>query len=299
MRRATLALLLLGCLGPATALAQEEPSPVPEPEIPDVPRPSREASAPAAEKVPRYTKADYPTEVILRPMTLAELQVELSHTLVFVANSGNSLIWSIEHGAFGITPDWEVGFTWAPFLSAFDPPPGGDGFKAGRGFSIDGAWTAIPDWLAIRLKLAFYADPDVFGFGLVIGAPFRWRILPRLALFVGEDLLYIKVAKLAVDPADPTRNVAEVANLVRQIPTAAGRINLSFGAIWQITDFTAMFGNFAIGWEDFSFTDQPYSLYAGVTHAISRQIDVGARLGFRRLDDSASFTFSASFGLRL
>ncbi len=281
------------------ALAQDEP-PIPEPHIPDAPQGTRDVRGGPKPETPRITKADYPTQLVLRPVTLAEAQAEIGLAVTFVNNDGNGLLWPTLRAAFGITRDVEVGFTWAAFLTRFSPAADENGIDTGKAFSLDGGLTLVPDWFAVRVRLAFYADPDVFGFGLVLGAPFRWRILPRFALFVGQDLLYIKLAKIAVDPADPARNLGEVANIARQVPTAAGRLNLAFGGIFQATDRTAVYASFAVGWEDFSFTDQPYSLYVGVTHTPQQQVDLGLRTGFRRLEHAGqTFTVEVTAALRL
>src|SRR5262249_6087095 len=239
-----LALALGTLLASSAASAQEENPPIPEPHIPDAPQRPRATGGPPKPPPPRITKEDYPTQLVLRPVTLADGQAEIGLALTYLNNDGDGLLWPTLRGAFGITRDVELGATWAAFLARFSPAPAEKGIETGKAFSIDGGITIVPDWFAARVRLAFYADPDVFGFGLVLGAPFRWRILPRLALFVGQDLLYIKLAKLAVDPADPSRNLAEVANIARQEPTAAHRINLACGAIFQATDALALAGPF-------------------------------------------------------
>jgi len=284
----------------SAAHAKDDNPPIPEPHIPDAPQGVRDRRGAPAPETHRITKADYPTQIVLRPMTLAEAQAELGLALTYVTNDGDGLFWPTIRAAFGVTRDVELGFTWSAFLAHFAPTPDEKGIDTGKAFSIDGGVTLVPDWFAVRIRLAFYADPDIFGFGLVLGAPFRWRILPRFAVFAGQDLLYIKLAKIAVDPADPARNLGEVANLARQVPTADGRINFAFGGIFQATDTTAVYGTFAIGWDDFSFTDQPYSLYVGVTHTPQKQVDLGLRTGFRRLDHAGdTFTVEVTAALRL
>lgn len=159
------------------AMAQQENPPIPEPHIPDAPQRPRDERT-AKPETPRIDKADYPTQLVLRPVTLAEAQAEIGLALTFVNNDGNGLFWPTLRAAFGVTRDVELGFTWAAFLSRFSPATAENGIETGKAFSIDGGLTLVPDWFAVRVRLAFYADPDVFGFGLVLGAPFRWRILP-------------------------------------------------------------------------------------------------------------------------
>lgn len=310
MRRALTAILL--GLFPAAAVAQQAPAtqpapvspvlpgdegPIPDPNVkdPNLP-PDPEAHPPAY----RYAKRDYPREVVHRPLTLPEDQAEVMLDVPFVAGDGNPTLTQVLRGAFGVTVDLQLGVTYSVGLERLNAETGEKGFEVGKAVSLDAAYTIFPGYLAAQLRLAFYADPDIFGLALVLGAPFKLTLADRWAIFGAADLVTIKLTGLAVYPADPARNLAAVALDARGGTTPAGSIDLNLGVAFQAKPNLAVWGTVGLGWPDFDTNDQPFALFAGLTYTPRRFWDIGARIGFLSLDDPAtSFSIGAFAAVRL
>src|SRR6266568_8596777 len=113
--------LALGTLVLSSAARAQETAPIPEPHVPDAPQHPRAERTAAKPEMPRIAKDDYPTQIVLRPVTLAEAQAEIGLSLTFVNNDGNGLLWPTLRAGFGVTRDVELGFTWAAFLTRFSP----------------------------------------------------------------------------------------------------------------------------------------------------------------------------------
>lgn len=303
MRRALLAIPLclglfdLGDLG-ASAGAQEQPEPpIPDPNVPDPTLPPDSEAHPAAY---RYEKRDYPRELVRRPMTLAEDQAEIVLDVPFVAGDGHPTLTQVLRGSFGVTVDLQLGVTYSVGLERLNAQTGEDGFEAGKAFSADAAYTIIPGYLAAQVRLAFYADPDLFGLGLVLGVPFKLTFAERWQIFGGADLVTIKLKGLAVYPSDPARNLGAAALDARGGVTPSGSVDVTLGVAFQVQQALAVWGTVGYGWPDFDTKDQPFGLFAGLTYSPRRFWDLGARLGFLALDEpAASFSIGAFAALRM
>jgi hypothetical protein len=282
---------------PSTELKTDE-GPVADPNIPDIarrPRP-REAGQP----VHRYGKDDYPDEIVRRPLTLASEQAEISLDVPLSANGGNPTLTQILRAAFGITRDWQVGVTYGFGLERLDALPGQKGYESGKAFSVETAYTIVPQLLAAEISFAFFADPDQFGMALAIGVPFKIEIGDRWAFFGGRNLVRVKLDGLPVDPADPAYNLDQVARIARGVPTHDGRVQLDVGVAFQPEAKVAVFGTFGVGWPDFSTDQQPYSLFVGAAYTAAHRFDLGARIGFDMLDHlSDSFRASVFAAARM
>src|SRR5262249_32762242 len=150
-------------------------------------------------------------------------------------------------GAFGVTRDFELGVTYSVGLERLSARTGEDGFEAGKAFSLDGALTVIPQLLAAELRLGFLVDPDQFGFGLILGAPFTGQSGERGAIVAGQDLVHIKIRALPADPADPAATVAQLDNIARGVATSRGSIDIKAGVVFQPRKNVAVYGTFGVG----------------------------------------------------
>jgi hypothetical protein len=279
-------------------IVTDDEGPIPDPNVPDIAR-RRPPSGPGTPVV-RYTKADYPTEIVKRPLTLAAMQGQVTLDMPLVAGDGHPTLTQILRGAFGVTQDLEVGVSYSVGLERLSPDSGTDGFEAGKAFSLDGAYTLVPQLLSCQARLAFLADSDNFGVGLILGVPLKLELGDRWALFGGQDLVHIKLKALPVDPADPAGNLAQLAAITRGVPTSRGSIDVHVGAAFQATPVLALYGIFGVAWPDFSGDQQPWSLFAGLTYTADRVWDIGARVGFYKLDQpSESFSVGATAALRI
>jgi hypothetical protein len=240
-----------------------------------------------------YTKKTFPIEVVKRPLTLAQWQAEIALDSPFVSGADSPTMWQTLRARFGITRDWEAGLTYSFGLFTFDPPEGGKSFEAGRAFSFDGAWQILYRHLAAAASLAFYADPDAFGFGINLGVPFRVNLGERWAIFGGHDLLRLQIVKMPVDPAFPAYNLGIAAASELGVEEPAGDLTINVGGMVQIQPNINAYLQFTTAYLDFEDQDQPFSLFGGLTLSRNNRFDLGGRIGFYRLDDAGE-TFSVS-----
>lgn len=305
--------MLLAALASMPVVADEEPlpsaqptapvdenGPIADPHVPDdlrsqLPRPEPEARA----STPRFSKRTYPDELVRRPLTLAEEQIKVALEVPFVLGDGHPTLTQILSGAYGLTRDLELGFTYGFGLERLNPERGEDGYAAGKAFSLDASYTLFPQLVAAQLRLAFLADSDRFGMALVLGAPFKIELGSRWAIFGGQDLVRIRLTGLPVDPTNPAETEAQLAIAARQGQTSRGSVNLNVGVLFQAQPDLALHATFGTSWLDFSGDDQPFSLFAGVTYTFLHMCDIGGRIGFYRLDEPAdSFSLAAYIAAR-
>jgi hypothetical protein len=278
----------------------EEEGPIPEPKVPDDPM-SLVPREPVAREPPlRFTKRDYPQELVRRPMTLAAQQAEVSLDVPYSGNDGDPALTQVLRAGFGLTVDLQLGVTYSVGLERLDAPDGEDAFEVGKAFSVDAAYTIIPAYLAAEVRLAFYADPDLFGMGVILGLPYKIRLGgDRFMIYGGVDLVRIRIKELAVDPANPAANLA-IINRPPSSSAPVGGASLVTGVAFQARRDTAIYGTFGIDWPDFDADDQPVSLFVGATFSPSARFDLGARVGFHRLDDVGDWFGAAVYAaLRL
>src|SRR5262249_10772641 len=280
---------------PRTELKTDE-GPIQDPNVPDsvLSRLPREHGP--ATPVPRYERGDYPTEMVKRPLTLPAEMAQVSLDMPLILHQGDPTLTQILRGGFGITRDLQVGLTYGFGLERLSSQPGLDGYQAGKAFSIDGAYTVIPQKLSATLSFAFLAEPDHFGISVALGVPFKIEIGDKWAIFGGNDLLRVKLKEVPVDPTDPEYNFAQLALLEKGSPSHDGRLELNLGVAYQPAANVALFGTFGVGWPDFGTNQQPYSIFAGASYTAAKRWDFGARLGFYRLDQLEESFSAAVFG---
>ena len=264
-------------------------------------------AAAAVKARPRTTKATYPVELTRRPMTLPQNTAEISldapivfgGTVDHAASTAPDLgarATQVLRAAYGVTQDIQVGVSYGFGSERLSPPDGAKGFEAGKAFSLDGAYTVVPDHLAVSLSLPFYADP--FATSLTLGAPFRINVGEQLALVGGQDLVEIAINKWPVRIGDPEFNLDQAARGEGDVSPSKGAVNLQFGAQVQLKKHIALSGFTRIHFEDFVGDDLRVPLWLGVTWS-KWNLDLGGRLGFARLDESDSFGVALSVAYRL
>jgi hypothetical protein len=201
------------------------------------------------------------------------------------------------HAAYGVTDDIQVGVSYGFGAERLDPPVGAKGYEPGKAFSVDGAYTILPDHLAVAVSLPFYADP--FASSIVLGVPFRVNVNDKLALFGGQDLIEVAFNKWPVRTWDPEFNLDQaLRDQPGKVSFSTGAVNVQFGALVQLKKNLAIAGWTRLHFEDFSGGDSPVSLYGGITWS-KWNIDLGGRLGFARLDEGGSFGVGLSAAYRL
>src|SRR5262249_8353912 len=155
---------------------------------------------------------------------------QISLDIPFVTNASDPTLTQILHAAFGVTQDLEVGLSYSVGLERLSPKAKEDGFEVGKAFSLDGAWTLLPQLMAAQARLAFLVDPDEFGVGLILGLPIKLELGDRWALFGLGDLVHIKLKALPVDASDPASNVEQLREIGIGIQALRGSIDARVGA---------------------------------------------------------------------
>jgi hypothetical protein len=245
----------------------------------------------------RPTKATYPIEIIHRPMTLAQNQAEISLDVPIVFGGGGYAT-QVLRGAFGVTQDLQVGVSYGFGLERFSTEGDEKSYEPGKAASIDGAYTIVPDHLAVTASIPLYFSP--FAAAITIGAPFRVRLGKKLALVGGNDLVQIGLGKWPVTVADPAYNLLNVQGdelVGREFDRA--NININFGAQVQMKPNLVLQGLMGVHFIDLSDADEPISLHVGATWSKDKSLDVGARIGWNALDDNDSFGMGLFAAYRL
>lgn len=262
-----------------------------------------------AKKAGRPTKADYPIEVVKRPLTLTAMQGQVSLEATFAGaddlllprtgtgsdNKADSPVFTqVLRGAFGVTQDLQVGVTYGIGMERLSPAEGDKGFVEGRAFSLDAGYTIIPGWLAAQLSVPFYVSP--FAMGVTVGAPFRVVIREKNAIFGGHDLVQIRLKEFPVDPADVAYNTR-----VREaVEKPVANLNINLGALHEFKP--NLTGSLQLGYRmiDMSSADAPVSLLLGLIWSKDARFDLGFQAGVLRLDDfGGSFTATVMGAYRL
>jgi hypothetical protein len=326
IRCATLAVVLV--LSPALAVADDAApapkgndspptdgmAPAEDPNVPERPESEDQPDDPDAEttnldkgttveKKQRPTKATYPLELTWRPLTLTAGQAEISlDSPVAPFADAPTGATQVLRFAYGITQDIQIGVTYgagAERLKKRDAPSDDKGFEPGLAMSIDGAYTILPDHLAVTLSLPIYFQP--FTVSATIGAPFRLRLGKKLALYGGHDLVRIAMNGWPIDVASAEYNLGQVANDTPGGETLdRGQLNLNFGAQIQLKPAFALVAETGFHFIDFGDADRPMSAFVGgLWSAKNAKLDLGGRLGFGRLDEKDSLFLALFVAYRI
>jgi hypothetical protein len=257
-------------------------------ENPDAPR--RRAGA-DAELAAAADRAAYPLELAARPLALpagmSEVALDLPvHVDPFV---GAGLL----RGSYGVDTRIQAGLRYG--LGAFDE----DGFTAGKTVALDGLYV-LRDFVAVQVSIPVLLDP--LAAGLTIGAPMKFRF-DGWALTFGRDLLNFKLRRFmpVVENALATDALAELHRVGTILPDRD--LRLLGGVIYQLRPNLALTGETGIIVPNFFGGDPTQNsgvpLQATLTHSSSNTLDLGARIGFGDLNETASFAVSLVAALRI
>jgi hypothetical protein len=290
---------------PATATPPpaEEEAPIPDdfkvnddPNDPDAmttrPDPDETAIKAEVQAKVRFTKADYPIEAIMRPLTLVEGMAEVGLDIPFVsyglpADETGRAFTQVLRAGYGVTEDIQIGLTYNFGLQQVAPE---SHYEAGKAFSVDALYNLIPGWLALQVSLPFYVDP--FAMSLTLGAPFRLKLHEKIAIIGGQNLLQIKFVKFPVDPENPAYNVGTVAGIdAAGQGEPDGNFNLLFGALFQAKPNLALSLMVGTLFFDFKSEDAPFPLWLDLRWSKSPIFDFGARAGTQAMDDFGNRIF--------
>ncbi len=237
---------------------------------------------PVAKKVVPIGDLPYPKELALRPLVLKAGMSQVSFDLL--TNVDDFFVTGLAEARYGATHELQIALAYG--IGAVSS----DGFTAGKALSIEAQY-AIAPWIAAQLEIPFLLDP--FSLGLTIGAPMKFRFGQRLAFTLGQDLLNFKIKRFVPIVGDPLANQALADQDAVNTELDDGELRLLGGVIYQYSPELALFGEIGILAQDFGLTDAGVPLLVTVTYSSTYQLDLGARIGFRNLDN-ASENFGAT-----
>ncbi|HLU69091.1 MAG TPA: hypothetical protein VKZ63_22570 [Kofleriaceae bacterium] len=234
--------------------------------------------------------AEYPIEVVKRPITLPRRMTEVT---LAMPNRFNSYVQDFVLGArHGITDKIQAGLRYG--AGSFAAIGGESEFFAGKGFAIDAHYQVFP-WLAAQLSVPMWMDP--FAIGVSLGAPVQFTFFDKLRIYGGNDLVAFKISRFlpAVDSAFANEALTLLDETGSDAAIPDGEINFNGGAVYQLQPNMAVDARLGIKWVDFeSSSDSPTLFDLGLTYSTSNKIDVGGRLGFADLNNAGE-----SFGIYL
>ncbi len=223
------------------------------------------------------TRAGYPMEEVLRPITLPKNMTQLQigpHFEVddqsrqgFASSDARSCL------RYGITSRVEIGLIWA-FAGIFHDPSGAGrmtsgslGLNSGKAAGLEVTVSILP-WLAVRAGVPIYVSPDAVS--LTLGAPIKAVFFDKLALGGLEELFNFKLDRF------PVQFYQEYDNAVAAFETQSGGNNTQ-----QSGGSTETFLHVGLQW-----TPKPY-------------LDLGFTLGFDDLAHAGTFGPQGLLAFRL
>lgn len=253
-------------------------------ETPNVP-PEFDAVPPESEAKPAVVREKgYPLALTRRPLTLEAGMSELTGEIPLFFSPVRAL--GVLRGRYGIDDRIEFGLRYSPGAVAEE------GSIAGRTVAIEGQYR-IFDWLAAQLSVPVLLDPVAVG--VFLGAPMKFRIGDKAALFFGRDLLSFRIHGFVPEVEDPLLTAARAD--ARDINTVLprGDIRLIGGAIYQLEPNLAFTAELGLVAADFALTDAGVPLRAALVYSTSNKVDLGARLGWTNLDQAGESFGAAVF----
>jgi hypothetical protein len=263
--------------------AEENPD---APRLPGEPEPEGNAGAAAA-------KADgpYPLELAQRPLTLyagmSQVELELGTTF-------DPLIApAVVRAGYGVTREIEIGLRYG--AGALNNDEFADTYVVGKAVAIDARYL-IEDWIAAQLSVPILLDP--FSMAVELGAPMLFRF-DKFSLFVGEDLVAIKINRLI--PNVENAAATEALKLADDVGTqlADAEIRILGGVNYTIKPDLAFTGEIgyikAIDAPD-AVDSSTVPLTLSITKSKSNMLDFGARAFIGDFDDVQGTVGVSIFG---
>lgn len=279
-------------------------------ENPDTPR-GLDPDSPAVVVPAKRSRSGYPSEEVLRPITLPENMSEVSigpHLQIDPFEVSDAL-----RARYGITRQVQIGLTYL-YAGIFNDPA-----TIKKDYAVHGGKTValdvtvlLKDWVGVRVGIPVYIDP--LAVGLQIGVPLKFVFAEKLALGALDDLLEIDVSdKFAPSLYSEQQNANQAYAIDSGINNvnSRGALRISLYGSYQHSPKLAILGRIGQRFEDFSFgsggTPGASSsidgtttyLRAGVLYNVMKQLDVGGSLGFESLADPGTFGPAAFVNFRI
>lgn len=261
-------------------------------------------AAPVVVVAPKRT--GYPTEEVLRPITLPRNMAEVAIVpraavdLDEVGYAGSATLYA----RYGITSRAQIGLNYVLGGVYDDPKTAEDKVKFKPGKAIELAFTyKIREFIGARLGVPVWiykpseeSDSSAPGIGITVGVPLKFVLTPKFAVGGLDDFLAFKVTQFAPSMEYEYLNAGRAAARDTNTSTSAGYIRFGAYGVYQQSPQLALIGRFGVTLEDFSTTRSEGSdggvvthLRAGLEYTVKSYLDLGISLGFDDLDDLGSF----------
>jgi hypothetical protein len=272
-------------------------------ENPGAPRGTADEPDKPVVKVPEKRQTGYPTQEVLRPITLPANMAEVSigpHAQVSIKDDIGYAGSDSLRARYGITRQIQIGLTYT-FAGIYDDPKTQADkltIKPGKALGLDVTYL-VKDFIGVKLGVPVWIyKPEGGGapaVGLQIGVPLKFRFFGKLAITGLDDLLSIKLTKFAPSYEYEYLNAYRAAANDLNTKSPAGFIRFAGNVIYQKDPKLALLGRFGITFEDFASERTSKGggstsfLRAGVEYTAKKYLDVGFTLGFDDLSDLGSF----------
>jgi hypothetical protein len=236
-------------------------------------------------KAPKKVAAGYPLEVVDRPLTLYRNMAQVA--IDYPINVDPFIASGTISGQFGVTNEAELGLRYG--FGAMDSV----GFLEGKVFAVEFGYS-FNNWASVRVSVPVLVDP--FAMGVRIGAPLRFKVMDKLALVGGHDLISFKLVTFVPEVTSPTATAALVALDESNTVLPRGEFRFLGGVIYQHSKKLAFMAEIGVIAPDFGLDDQPVPLHIGamLSGPFKAGVDYGLRIGFGNLDEAKN-----TFGVTL
>lgn len=300
--------------GEADAAATPAPPPEPPPDMQGTAETPEEPHLTGTEPVPVVTpKAvkpnGYPTEEVLRPITLPARMSEVSiapHAQVSPFTGSDAI-----RARHGITSNIQIGLTYL-YLGIYDRnsvDPGESskvGVHSGKAFGFD-VTVRLQDWLAVKAGVPMYGGP--FAASLALGVPVKFTFGDKFAIGGLDDLVDIKLYRFAPSYYQDVANARGALVVSNGTQQSRGHLRLSGYGIYQHSPRLAVIGRLGVDNDLGLASDGPAGtssgggtvtfIRAGVLYAVRSYFDAGFSLGWDSLATAGSFGPQLSLALRI
>ena len=264
----------------ATESREEQPSPPKVVGNEPAELPSKPLSPPAS---------IYPVSLAARPILLPPRMFEIAAEAIL--NADPMFTNAGFHARVGITNRAQVALQYN--LGIID----GDGGKVGK--------TIIPD-VRVRLykqltgQIAVPILLDPASVGLTLGIPFKFHLIDRLAVVVGQDLVSFRVHRFVPILGDPRGNASLADAHAINTKLSRGQIRVLAQVILQLRRHIALAGEGGVVADDFTSSDPVVPLRLTALWGLARgYVDIGGRIGFADLGEAEqTFQFAAFLTVR-
>jgi hypothetical protein len=274
-------------------------------ENPSAPKTAPDPDAPPVVAAPPpVVRTGYPTEDVLRPITLTKNLSEVSidpHAQVSPYAGSTAL-----RARYGITNKLQLRLTYM-IAGIFDDPATVEtkqGLHAGKAIGLDVTYL-IQDWVGVSVGVPLYINP--FALSLTIGAPLKFTFADKFAIGGLDDLLNIKLDNFAPTFYQEVQNATNAVTTQTNTVHSAGELRFSaFGEYQYEPDF-AIIARFGVQLEDFATGKadacvgecETTFLHVGFQYSPRNYLDLGISIGFDDLAHGGSFAPSGFLAFRI